>query len=127
MNAYPRAFRFRRVPAAPPRMTPVKHTFHFNQHDLAVCRGGEDWVKMWNLMDNPSVAQTTDNPSVLMRIFESSVKQTPRHQLFGYYIDLCHENQGEDLKVTMTRKSPRISAKLATTFPWKLRKYLKKP
>lgn len=106
---YPRPFRYRHVPAIPPRMgTQPPPVFEFNEHDCAYTtpQGWTDFLKY-------------SGANIHVKFHQRQIESIRR---FG-----CRVERTWDGDVTITAPAsvkPRISAKLLATFPWKLRKYL---
>ncbi len=132
MTKYPRAFNFRRVPAAPPRMVsrPVAtHVFSFEYDDREINGSPKPWQDFLRCLGIP----------------EERVLRIPVSTLFARWKDWADLVERKGMKLTWshtqvpdafqfsvvtlkiegeTSRAPRVSPKLAATFPWKMRKYL---
>lgn len=132
MTKYPRAFKFRRVPAIPPRVIQLPaatHVFSFNYDDRGIYETPKPWQDFLRCLG----------------VKEERVLRTPASALFHFLKDwkLFAEKRGMKMTVsslqtpssfdfpvatiTLTEekpKQPKVSPKLAATFPWKMRKYL---
>lgn len=121
MTRYPRAFQYRRVPASPPRMTAVRQVFEFNLQDcmyrMYPPQGWGDFCRYLGLKYDGRFNMT---------IFTSIKKAAKAGPIRGKQVHIDHSLL-DDITITVTQPKPRISAKLAATFPWKLRKHLKQP
>lgn len=133
MTRYPRAFKFRRVPAIPPKVVALPaatHTFVFDYDDRSMepPKPWQDFLRC-------------------LRVPEECVLRIPVPTLFPRWKDWEQIASGKGMKmtwrneqppnvfafsvvtITLTEQKPKpkhpsISPKLAATFPWKLRKYL---
>ena len=122
MTRYPRAFQYRRVPAAPPRMTAVRQVFEFNLQDcMHRCEPPQAWDDFCRCLGLRFVKPFR------MEIFSAYRREAAKGGLIcGKHVRVDH-SPFDDITITVTQPTPRISAKLAATFPWKLRKHLKQP
>ena len=118
MTRYPRAFQYRRVPAAPPRMTPTRQVFEFDPHDY---RFGDipEWTKFLQYLGANKAGQVGYSQTLLIQAVALGEKK-------GFKVSAVFSPE-RAVTITVTQPAPRLSAKLAATFPWKLRKHLKKP
>ena len=122
MTRYPRAFQYRRVPAAPPRMIPIRQVFEFNLQD---CMYRSEPPQAWEDFCR-RVGNTVVKP-FRMESFTAFHREVAKGGLIrGKHVRVDH-SPFDDITITVTQPTPRISAKLAATFPWKLRKHLKQP
>jgi hypothetical protein len=128
MTRYPRAFKFRRVPAIPPKTISrpaVVHTFQFTL-DVRRFATPAPWHAFLDFLD---IARK-DIPVSALHTHSNEIKQCAEKKGFKFsWQKVTHSYLLDDEEVTITLeekdlKQPRISSKLAATFTWKLRKYL---
>lgn len=132
MTRYPRAFQFRRVPAIPPRVVALPaatHIFSFDYDDREIHGTPKPWQDFLRCLG----------------VLEERVLRTPVSVLFPRWENLERIANSKGMKmtwrseqppdiskfsvvtITLTEekpKRPKVSPKLAATFPWKMRKYL---
>ena len=122
MTHYPRAFQYRHVPAAPPRMAPTKQVFEFNVRDA---RYGP--IPEWQAFLRTLGILTTDSTRFEQRMLGQAAEIGKSAGAEVRYTTASYNDMDDYiLTITVTHPKPRISTKLAATFPWKMRKHLKK-
>jgi hypothetical protein len=127
MTRYPRAFNFRRVPASPPRVVALPAATHVFQFTLD--RRGFSVPAPWrDFLTFLGVARK-DAPVSCLDSHSERIKRIAKDKGFMLEWSKRVPTWGDDEEVTITLteekpKQPRVSPKLAATFPWKMRKYL---
>jgi len=127
MTKYPRAFKFRRVPAIPPRVVALPaatHVFQFtlDRREFSTPRPWQDFL------DFLGVARK-DAPVSCLETRSDALKQIAEKKglKLGWLRMIPNWGDDEEITITLTEekpKQPKVSPKLAATFPWKMRKYL---
>jgi hypothetical protein len=102
-------------------MTAVRQVFEFNLQDCMFAPyPPRDWDDFCRCIGVDAVGRFAMQPFAMIR---EAAKKGP---IRGKQVRVDH-SPFDDVTIIVTQPSPRISAKLAATFPWKLRKHLKQP
>lgn len=108
-----------RVPAIPPKLSPLTLAFTIDERaaQFGFMNGIQPWSDFMQCVGlNTKCAFTLENVN--------AATSKARERGFSIRIDRFSDMGDQTLTLTVTRPA-RISPKLLATFPWKLRKHLK--
>lgn len=132
MTRYPRAFKFRRVPAIPPRVVALPaatHVFAFEDDGQRFGEPPKPWQDFLRCLGVPE-ERALRTPASALSSFSTQFKKhadSKGMKMAWSSTQTPCSLEFPTVTITLTEqkpKQPKVSPKLAATFPWKMRKYL---